>query len=113
MCLGVHRWPGVARRVPAPISTMSAHARSKPMTKRSAGSWPLITEPDDGYSGPRWLVLIGGLARLTLALRGLVCHQDRRGSLRALPPAPVRGPGQAAGEGYEQASEAGLAGPSW
>jgi len=58
-------------------------------------------------------VLIGGLARLTLALRGLVCHQDRRGSLRALPPGPGGGPGQAAGEGYEQASEAGLACPSW
>src|SRR5258706_8283326 len=48
---------------------------------------------------PGWLVLIGGLARLTLPLRGLVCHQDRRGSLRALPPGPGGGPGQAAGGG--------------
>jgi hypothetical protein len=22
------------------------------MTNRSAGSWPLIADPDDGYSGP-------------------------------------------------------------
>ena len=34
------------------MSTTSAQARSRPMTNRSAGSWPLIADPEDGYSGP-------------------------------------------------------------
>src|SRR5713226_8698013 len=33
--------------VPAPITTASAHARSRAMRKRSAGCFALITEPAD------------------------------------------------------------------
>src|SRR5258706_3810658 len=70
------------------------------VAKHQLAGWHVRhTRVRSARDGTRWLVLIGGLARLTLALRGLVCHQDRRGLLRALPPGPGGGPGQAAGGG--------------
>ncbi len=34
------------------MSTASAQARSSAITNRSAGSRPLIADPEDGYYGP-------------------------------------------------------------
>src|SRR5258705_8592585 len=79
------------------MSALALDLALPPMIVCLAGRRPdghAMPGPAGGWS--RWLVLIGGLARLTLALRGLGCHQDRRGSLRALPPRPGGGPGPAA-----------------
>ena len=50
-CSGDHTDPGAAAIVPEPITTASAHARSSPITKRSARLSPATSRFEPGTDG--------------------------------------------------------------